>query len=218
MRKRWNIVFLLLLSVSVLASCRQWSDDVDRSAQLWYYGNTPRQDIFDENYRIDYEFVTGEKPSAVRMRVFEKLDFAKDYDKIEVILGQERYPRDFETITATVTNHNLGKSFYVYDGMFIEKSVDGEWVHVTVGRETVISGWWLAGYDAYVDPTTHKPDPERELPDGYAVPNSIELVVDRWKIVEPGQYRAVVYVGKEVFYLPFEIYSLYDQTTAATSQ
>ena len=152
------------------------------------------------------------------MRVFEKLDFEQNYDKIEVILGQERYPRDFETITATVTNHNLGKSFYVYDGMFIEKSVDGEWVHVTVGRETVISGWWLAGYDAYVDPTTHEPDPERELPDGYAVPNSIELVVDRWKIVEPGQYRAVVYVGKEVFYLPFEIYSLYDQTTSVTAQ
>ena len=234
MQKR--TVFVLFLLIILVCPCFSGCSDSKSGGpppgrpngfpnNIWYDAENkyPWTDVFDENYQIDYEYATGIPMSGQMKRIYERLDFEQNYDQIEFILDGDCYPVNFDSFTCTVRN-KTGKAFYIWPWVELEKNVDGVWVDVSNAEFPAYrdaSSWILVGYDDYLETDENGNRTwnfDKEFPESFQPTDSILLQVDWWKTVTPGEHRLVVIVGKEVFYLPFEIYDPKAETSPTVSQ
>ncbi len=154
-----------------------------------------------QNYEWDFEQTD---PDTERFETgypafFSEEDNEQDYSNIICYAEQEVYPADTERINITVENQNVGKGFYVYDLPYIEKNTDGEWVRLKFDDE--FFNTYMARGDSkwvycYIENSKTTPF------------STLVCILPAEQLAEPlteGDYRAVVFVGKETIYAPFKI-------------
>ncbi len=116
-----------------------------------------------------------------------------DYSNIICYTAEEEYSPDVEKITVTVENQNKGKGFYVCDIPNVERYSDGEWVRLNYypAAHEIPERWWFCAIEGRSDIN-------------YSCNVSIwtDRLEDQWT---EGEYRAVIYVGREIIYAPFKI-------------
>ena len=109
----------------------------------------------------------------------------------------EQYHSYVEKIVVTIKNQNPGKGFYYYAIPYIEKNIDGEWVRLNYNekaqeRFSVEREWWefcgIQGDDTIPYSTNN-----------VFFPNDLE------ENLTIGEYRIVIFVGKEIIYAPFTV-------------
>lgn len=170
-----------IFSVFVLSSCG--SNEIDSSNTTLL---APTEFPAQTNPNID-QFETGYDD-------FGDMVAEQDYGNIICFTDNESYPQDFEKIIITVQNQNEGKGFYIYRVPFIEKKINDEWERLNYSQETLLYGddnWGFCGIEDRKDIKY-----STELNIWY------ERLKDTWTV---GDYRVVIFVGKEVIYAPFTI-------------
>ncbi len=117
----------------------------------------------------------------------------QDYSNIIAFTDKQEYPTTFDKITVTIKNENPGKGFYFFSIPVIEYNDKGEWKRLNYSPESyeIPEQWALC---AILD------DTERQFSTSQSIFN--DRLKGSWN---PGEYRAVVFVGKETVYAPFEI-------------
>lgn len=118
-----------------------------------------------------------------------------DYSNIICYTDKEEYSPDEEKITVTVENQNKGKGFYVCDIPNVERYSDGEWVRLNYypAAHAIPERWAFCAIEGRSDIN-------------YSTNVSIwtDELEDEWT---EDEYRAVIYVGREIIYAPFKIVS-----------
>lgn len=116
-----------------------------------------------------------------------------DYSNIFCYADREEYSSDDEKITVTVKNKNKGKGFWVCSIANVERYSDGEWVRLNYfpASHEIPERWGFCAIEGRDDVC-------------YSTVVSIWLdrLEDEWTA---GDYRAVIYVGRETIYAPFKI-------------
>lgn len=117
----------------------------------------------------------------------------KCYSNIIAFTDKQEYPTKFDKITVTIKNENPGKGFYFFSIPVIEYNDKGEWKLLNYSPESyeIPEQWALC---AILD------DTERQFCTAQSIFN--DRLKGSWN---PGEYRAVVFVGKETVYAPFTI-------------
>ena len=117
----------------------------------------------------------------------------QDYSNIIAFTDKQEYPTTFDKITVTIKNENPGKGFYFFSIPVIEYNDKGEWKRLNYSPESyeIPEQWALC---AILD------DTERQFSTAQSIYN--DRLKGSWN---PGEYRAVVFVGKETIYAPFRI-------------
>ncbi len=117
----------------------------------------------------------------------------QDYSNIIAFTDKQEYPTTFDKITVTIKNENPGKGFYFFSIPVIEYNDKGEWKRLDYSPESyeIPEQWALC---AILD------DTERQFSTAQRIYN--DRLKSSWN---PGEYRAVVFVGKETVYAPFAI-------------
>ena len=117
----------------------------------------------------------------------------QDYSNIIAFTDKQEYPTTFDKITVTIKNENPGKGFYFFSIPVIEYNDKGEWKRLNYSPESyeIPEQWALC---AILD------DTERQFSTAQSIYN--DRLKGNWN---PGEYRAVVFVGKETVYAPFAI-------------
>lgn len=118
----------------------------------------------------------------------------QDYSNIICYTDNESYPQDFEKIAITVKNQNVGKGFYLFSIPVIERKINDEWVRLNYMPEDYLrenNKWEFCGIEG-----------EENIPYSTRVTIWADELKDDWTL---GEYRAVIFVGKEVIYAPFTI-------------
>lgn len=117
----------------------------------------------------------------------------EDYSNIIAFTDKQEYPPAFEKITVTIKNENPGKGFYFFTIPVIEYNDNGVWKRLNYSPESyeIPEQWALC---AILD------DNERQFSTAQSIFN--DRLKGSWN---PGEYRAVVFVGKETVYAPFAI-------------
>ncbi len=117
----------------------------------------------------------------------------QDYSNIIAFTDKQEYPTTFDKITVTIKNENPGKGFYFFSIPVIEYNDKGEWKRLNYSPESyeIPEQWALC---AILD------DTERQFSTAQSIYN--DRLKSSWN---PGEYRAVVFVGKETVYAPFAI-------------
>ncbi len=177
---------LILSGAMLLTGCadKDGGQQSDTSESLWSFEQTdPDTERFETGYSA----------------FFSEEDNEQDYSNIICYAEQEVYPADTERINITVENQNVGKGFYVYDLPYIEKNTDGEWVRLKFDDE--FFNTYMARGDSkwvycYIENSKTTPF------------STLVCILPAEQLAEPlteGDYRAVVFVGKETLYAPFKI-------------
>ena len=117
----------------------------------------------------------------------------QDYSSITAFTDKDVYLLDFDKITVTVKNENAGKGFYFFDIPVIEYNDNGNWVRLNYSPKSyeIPEQWALC---AIPD------DPERQFSTVMTIFK--DRLEGNWKT---GEYRAVIFAGKETIYAPFRI-------------
>jgi len=186
-KKRFCLAFALILSGAILLTgCaeKDGGQQSDTSVSLWSFEQTdPDTEMFETGYPA----------------FFSEEDNEQDYSNIICYSEQEVYPADTERIDITVENQNVGKGFYVYDLPYIEKNTDGEWVRLEFDEE-FYNNFMAMANDKW---------PYCYIENSETTPFSTRVcILPAEELAEPlteGDYRAVVFVGKETIYAPFKI-------------
>lgn len=116
-----------------------------------------------------------------------------DYSNITAFADKQEYPPTFEKITVTIKNENSGKGFYFFTIPVIEYNDNGVWKRLNYSPESykIPEQWALC---AILD------DTERQFSTVMSIFG--DRLEGSWN---PGEYRAVVFAGKEMVYAPFTI-------------
>ena len=117
----------------------------------------------------------------------------EDYSNIIAFTDKQEYPPTFEKITVTIKNENPGKGFYFFTIPVIEYNDNGVWKRLNYSPESykIPEQWALC---AILN------DTERQFSTVMSIFG--DRLEGSWN---PGEYRAVVFVGKETVYAPFTI-------------
>ena len=118
-----------------------------------------------------------------------------DYSNIICYTDKEEYRPDDEKITVTVENQNKGKGFYVCTIPNVERYSDGKWVRLNYysAVHQIEERWGFCAIEGRSD-----------INYSTNVPIWTDKLEDQWT---EGEYRAVIYVGREIIYAPFRIVS-----------
>lgn len=176
-KKVFGILLILSLAL-MLSSCGKTENTEQQTAAVQ---TEPGTELFETGYRA----------------YFSEEENETDYSNIVCFAEQETYPADAERIDITVKNQNIGKGFWVSDWVFVDRLDNGEWVRLLYDEEYYqnVSGIPEKWYYCYVET-------------GGDISHSSRVCVNTKNLAEPlteGDYRAVVFVGKEVIYAPFRI-------------
>ena len=118
----------------------------------------------------------------------------QDYSNIICYADNESYPQDFEKIAITVKNQNVGNGFYLFSIPVIERKINDEWVRLNYMPDDYLienNKWEFCGIEG-----------EKNIPYSTRVTIWADELKDDWTL---GEYRAVIFVGKEAIYAPFTI-------------
>ncbi len=115
-----------------------------------------------------------------------------DYGNIAAFTEHESYPLAVEIIFCTVRNNNPGKGFYRFDVPFVERLQDGAWVRLDYQPPGIqYSNWVFCGKESKKS--------ESQEAFLYFLPRYLQ---SKWTT---GEYRLVVFAGKNTIYAPFAV-------------
>lgn len=186
MKKIFKKMIILTVLTATMTSCSNLDMSPNNSSNLSSQENYDTNFPAQTNPNIE-QFETGYPDFGIDVIP------EQDYSKIKCYTDKDEYYPDFEKIEITVQNENIGKGFYIYPNPALEKNVDGKWIRINYYPEfySLENGWGFCGYDGVKD-----------------VPYSTCVIIWAEHLKEPlldGDYRAVVFVGKEIIYAPFKI-------------
>lgn len=205
MKKIFNKLCILFILTTIMTSCSKTDMVQDNDMQEKYDTSSTSQHNpnFEEfvEEKNDTNFPAQTNPS---IKKFENgysdfgfgldIDSEQDYSNIIAYTENENYFSDFEKIIITVENQNVGKGFYLYIVPAIERKTDNDWVRLNYNPEAYLLGddnWAFCGIDG-----------QKEIKYSSCVFIWSENLKDKWN---EGEYRAVIFVGKETIYAPFSI-------------
>lgn len=123
------------------------------------------------------------------------IETEQDYSNIVCFTDKEKYSPSFEKIDITIKNNNIGKGFYIFTLPIVEKYENNEWERINYSPDSYNYEegdlWAFCGEEERKDVS-------------YSSCLTIwnKDLEGKWS---EGEYRAVIYVGKEKIYAPFEI-------------
>ncbi len=205
MKKIFKKLCILFILTTIMTSCNKTDMAQDDDIQENYDTSSPSQTIPNSEELVEEKketnFPAQTNPSIEK---FEKgypefgfdldIESEQDYSNIIAYTERENYFSDFEKITITVENQNVGKGFYLYTTPAVERKSDGDWVRLNYYPEAYLLGnehWAFCGIDG-----------EKDIKYSTCVFIWSEYLKDEWN---EGEYRAVIFVGKETIYAPFSI-------------
>ena len=120
------------------------------------------------------------------------------YDQIELRPGAPGtgiFRPDCESISCYVVNHHTGYAFYMYQKAYIEKKEEDKWIFVPMKNNyemEVAESWSLCG------------GIKTEMKE-YGLSASCEIRDLKEGKIAPGEYRMIIGIGQDVYYMPFTI-------------
>ncbi len=183
---KFFLIFLIICCI-LLSSCdNKSSSSLETSSSIndvvIFEQTNPTTEMFETGYN---DFLVDNEPE-------------QDYSNIVCYTDFTEYPSTTEKIIITITNKNIGKGFYYNFIPYIEKKYNNEWIRLKYKSDIynnwmmTESNWW--GYCC--------------VEGDESIPYSCNITVKTNEFenqMEEGEYRAVVFVGKEVIYAYFNI-------------
>lgn len=119
----------------------------------------------------------------------------QSYDQIVVTSEKPVYSlANDDKFSCHIANNNVGHGFYVYGVVYIEKSIEGEWVrqtHIQAKKTEEITQWHYVGIENNADGVNSSTDGVK--------------VEDIYPTVSAGKYRFVVFTPVGPKYGEFEV-------------
>ena len=149
---------------------------------------------------LEQKYVPNEDPEPYEITLnqgdFLGIYTETEYDQIVATPTKEVFSMTQDTyLSCDVANHNVGHGFVLYEVVYIDKYIDGEWVRqcnkYAADAPIDFLTWHFVGVDKNVD--------------GINSTRKGILLTDIYPVATPGKYRFVIFTPKSTLYAEFEL-------------